>query len=122
MLTILASIGLLAAFSNASPYPPEVAIKSSTHHENPHFPNVIHANTTENPTKTTAGSRLKATGQYVWGGAARYDTNVNDGIGRGVDQYTMYWGDGGAGHGWYVIYASKCALLMLHLGHPKIDG
>ena len=100
MLTLLTSVSLLAALSNASPYPPGVAIKSSTHHENPHFPNPIHANITDKPRKATAGNRLKATGQYVWGGAARYDTNIYDGIGAGVDRYTMYLGDGGAGHGW----------------------
>lgn len=100
MLSFLLSLGLLTALTTASPYPPEVAVKSSTQRENPHFPNPIHANITDIPTKTTSNNRLASVGQWVSGGAARWDQNIYDGVGRGVDQYTMYWGDGGAGHGW----------------------
>lgn len=99
MLSIVSLSALLAALVAASPYPPEATTRPPTPKEKPHFGNVIHANITDRVTGNASGNRL-ATGQFVWGGAARYDTNIYDGIGPGADFYRMYWGDGGYGHGW----------------------
>ncbi|EHK21198.1 uncharacterized protein TRIVIDRAFT_153126 [Trichoderma virens Gv29-8] len=48
-------------------------------------------------------SKLEArvTGEKVTNGVARFDnSNIQDGVGSGVDSYTMYWGDGSTGAGW----------------------
>jgi hypothetical protein len=102
MLSIFALIGIYATIVAGSPFPPEATVQPAIPSHIPHFGNNEHAPPrpkTSNST-STSGSRLMATGQYVRGGAARYDTNIYDGIGAGADWYTMYWGDGGYGHGW----------------------
>jgi hypothetical protein len=61
------------------------------------------------PSKTSKKSNAKVsralrrdTGEWVNNGnIATWDsTNILDGVGNGVDSYTMYWGDGSTGSGW----------------------
>ncbi|UKZ74851.1 hypothetical protein TrVFT333_002521 [Trichoderma virens FT-333] len=43
----------------------------------------------------------RATGETVNNSVARYDnSNITDGVGDGVDSYTLYLGDGSTGAGW----------------------
>ncbi|UKZ91351.1 uncharacterized protein TrAFT101_006335 [Trichoderma asperellum] len=43
----------------------------------------------------------RATGETVNNAVARYDnSNITDGVGDGVDSYTLYLGDGSTGAGW----------------------
>ncbi|KAL7917408.1 hypothetical protein ACQKWADRAFT_324669 [Trichoderma austrokoningii] len=45
--------------------------------------------------------RVRASGETVTNGLARFDnSNITDGVGDGIDQYTMYFGDGSTGAGW----------------------
>lgn len=49
-----------------------------------------------------AGLDRRQTGEKVSNGnVANYNTNnIQDGVGNGVDSYTMYWGDGSTSQGW----------------------
>lgn len=100
MLSVFTFIGVCAAIVAGSPFPPEATVQPARPNNIPHFGNNKHAVLDQKDSSNNSTFRLMATGQYVRGPAARYDTNWYDGIGRGADWYTMYWGDGGYGHGW----------------------
>jgi hypothetical protein len=101
----------------AVPYPPSVADGPTgpvpdTVDFSPKKPgggNYMPSKSSKAPASKTAdapvagGSKIetRATGERVTNGVARFDnSNILDGVGNGVDQYTMYWGDGSTGAGW----------------------
>ena len=99
MLSLITLTAVLAAITSATPYPPQATVKPTfSGRQAYHSPN--HKSHIDQFPSNSSDSRL-ALGGYVRGGAARYDQEIYDGIGAGNDWYTMYWGDGGAGHGWY---------------------
>jgi hypothetical protein len=90
----------------AVPYPPEATV-------NPGVPSGKHAsfgNKKGNfqPTKPLTSTPVnktrhatRDTGEWVQISVdAVWTINDYDGIGDGIDQYIMYWGDGSAGDGW----------------------
>ncbi|UKZ76928.1 hypothetical protein TrVFT333_004643 [Trichoderma virens FT-333] len=117
MVNKLLVASLLVGASLASPYPPSVldgptAPVPDTVDWSPKKPdggNFMPSKSTNSPVSRTADapivgkSKLEArvTGEKVTNGVARFDnSNIQDGVGSGVDSYTMYWGDGSTGAGW----------------------
>ncbi|KAL7781767.1 glycoside hydrolase [Trichoderma ceciliae] len=101
----------------AVPYPPSVALGptgpvpdtvdfSLKKHEGGNFmpsksSNVPASKTADAP--AVGGSKIEARdrGERVTNSVARFDNNnIKDGVGGGVDRYTMYRGDGSTGAGW----------------------
>lgn len=101
MLSLITLTALLAAMASATPYPPQATVKPTfSGGQAYHSPN-LKSHIPKFSSSNSSDSRL-ALGGYVRGPAARDDQEIWDGIGAGNDWYTMYWGDGGYGHGWYV--------------------
>lgn len=57
--------------------------------------------TADAPAANGGKIRARVSGETVTNGLARFDnSNILDGVGDGVDQYTTYLGDGSTGQGW----------------------
>ncbi|KAK1249604.1 hypothetical protein MKX08_009607 [Trichoderma sp. CBMAI-0020] len=112
---VVASLLLGAAM--ATPYPPSIgkgptAPVPDTVDFSPKKPNggnympsksnkAPASKTSDAPAANGGKLRVRATGEQVTNGLARFDnSNITDGVGDGVDQYTMYFGDGSTGAGW----------------------
>ncbi|UKZ88828.1 uncharacterized protein TrAFT101_004562 [Trichoderma asperellum] len=108
---------LLFGAAMAVPYPPSVADGPTASvpdtvdfsPKKPNGGNYMPSKSSKVPASKTAdapaanGDKIKArtTGERVTNGVARFDnSNIQDGVGNGVDRYTMYWGDGSTGAGW----------------------
>lgn len=108
---------MLLGAAMAVPYPPSIASGPTaavpdTVDFSPKKPgggNYMPSKSSKVPASKTAdapaanGDKIKTrvTGETVTNGVARFDnSNIQDGVGDGVDQYTMYWGDGSLGAGW----------------------
>ncbi|KAL6867174.1 glycoside hydrolase [Trichoderma novae-zelandiae] len=100
----------------AAPYPPSIDLGPTGpvpdsvdfSPKKPNGGNYMPSKSTNAPVSKTVnapavGNQLEArvTGERVTNGVARFDnSNILDGVGNGVDSYTMYWGDGSTGAGW----------------------
>ncbi|ETS01948.1 hypothetical protein M419DRAFT_35757 [Trichoderma reesei RUT C-30] len=107
---------LLMGAAMAVPYPPSIDLGPTGpvpdtvdfSPKKPNGGNYMPSKSTNAPVSRTAdapavGDKLeaRATGEKVTNGVARFDnSNITDGVGSGVDSYTMYWGDGSTGAGW----------------------
>lgn len=113
----VAVTSLLAGAALAVPYPPSVAEKGTTtpvnfaHKEvngGNYMPNHVGgfknlpSRTTPQPPSAVQDLQRRETGEWVQIAAdANWDSsNIYDGVGDGVDSYTLYLGDGSTDAGW----------------------
>lgn len=99
-LTAVAALVPFFGFSQAVPYPPEVAVEAGP------VDHVGYKVASWNGSIPASEARLpphlltRATGGVVTGGAAVTSINNQDGIGSGSDTYKLYKGDGSLEAGW----------------------